>query len=142
MSKLNFNILALGRCSTQFRSEKMAAYGLKACHTSYLLNICANPGISQDKLSQLIYFNKSNVARQAAILEEQGFITRRPSATDKRVMELYPTEKALALLPELTAILQEWDAMLTQDLTQEEIETVNCVLDKMKEKAGKWMNEH
>ena len=142
MSKLNFNILALGRCSTQFRSEKMAAFGLKACHTSYLRNICANPGISQDKLAQRIYFNKSNVARQAAILEEQGYITRRPSATDKRVMELYPTEKALELLPQIDAILQEWDELLTDDLTPEEIETVNRVLDKMKQKAASWMNEH
>lgn len=142
MSKLNFNILALGRCSTQFRSEKMAAFGLKACHTSYLLNICDHPGISQDQLAQKIYFNKSNVARQAALLEEQGYITRQPSSTDKRVMELYPTEKAIALLPQINAIVREWNEMLTGDLSPEEVETVNRVLDKMKDKAGAWMNEH
>ena len=142
MSKLNSNILALGRCSTQFRSEKMAACGLKACHTSYLRNICDNPGISQDKLSQIIYFNKSNVARQCAILEELGYIARIPSATDKRVLELYPTDKALALLPHVLQIMQEWDELLTGDLTPEETETVNRVLDKMKQKAGNWMNEH
>lgn len=142
MSKLNDHILAITRCSAQFRSEKMAAYGLKACHTSYLMNICASPGISQDQLAQTIYINKSNVARQAAILEEQGYITRQPSATDKRVMELYPTDKALALLPDIKAILKQWDDMLTNDLTVEEVETVNRVLEKMKEKAGTWMNEH
>lgn len=142
MSKLNFNILAIARCSCQFRSERMAAYGLKACHTSYLVNICAHPGISQDKLAQIIYINKSNVARQSAFLEEQGYITRQPSSTDKRVMELYPTEKALALLPEVKAILQEWDDLLTVDLTPEELETVNRVVTQMKEKAGAWMNEH
>lgn len=142
MSKLNHNILAIGRCSTQFRSEKMAAYGLKACHTSYLRNICGNPGISQDKLAQIIYFNKSNVARQCAILEEQGYITRQPSSTDKRVLELYPTEKALELLPAINAILQEWDDMLTTDLTPEEMETVTLVLEKMKAKAGAWMETH
>lgn len=142
VSKLNSNILALGRSVTQFRSERMAAYGLKSCHISYLLNICANPGISQDKLAQFIFFNKSNVARQAAVLEEQGYITRQPSPTDKRVMELYPTQKALDLLPDIRQIMQEWDELLTGDLTPEEIETVNRVLDKMREKASAWMNEH
>ena len=142
MSKLNFNILAIGRCSTQFRSEKMAAHGLKACHTSYLRSICDHPGISQDKLAQIIYFNKSNVARQCAILEEQGFILRRPSATDKRVLELYPTQKALALMPAIRSILQEWDELLTCDLTPEEADTVNRVLELMKQKAGAWMNQH
>lgn len=142
MSELNYTILAIGRCSTQYRSEKMAAYGLKACHTSYLLNICSQPGISQDKLAQRIYFNKSNVARQCSILEEQGYITRRPSPTDKRVLELYPTDKALALLPRINAILQEWDSRLTEDLTPEEIDTVTRVLLKMKDKAADWMENH
>lgn len=142
MSKLTFAMLAISRCNSQFRTEKMAQYGLKACHTSYLLNICNHPGISQDKLAQRIYINKSNVARQAAVLEEAGYITRRPSQADKRVQELYPTEKALALLPQIKAILQEWSQLLTEDLTQEEIETVTAVLIKMRDKAGDWMENH
>lgn len=142
MSRLTFNILAIARCGTQFRSERMAVYGLKGCHISYFLRICSNPGISQDQLAQQIYINKSNVARQAAFLEEEGYITRTPSATDKRVLELYPTEKAIALLPQIRAILQEWDALLTDDLTPEEADTLVHILDRMKNKAGLWMNDH
>lgn len=142
MSKLNFDIIAIARCNSQYRSEKMAEYGLKGCHTSYLLNICNHPGISQEKLAQRIYINKSNVTRQAAFLEESGYILRRPSETDKRVVELYPTEKALALLPQIRAILGEWDEMLTAGLTPEEAEAVTAILDKMKQNAGEWMNEH
>lgn len=142
MSRLTFNIIALSRCSAQYRSEKMAAHGLKGCHISYLLHICHCPGISQDRLAQRIYINKSNVARQAAFLEEQGFITRRPCETDKRVLELYPTEKAQALLPEVHAILDQWSDFLSEDVTPEELETVNAVLDKMRQKAGSWMNVH
>lgn len=142
MSKLNYNILAIFRCGSQYRSEKMAQYDLKSCHTSYLLNICNHPGISQDKLAQRICINKSNVARQAAFLEEQGYIQRRPSPSDKRVLELYPTQKALALLPAVRDILHQWDDMLTQDLTDQEIETVTRILDKMKDRATAWMEEH
>ena len=139
MSELNYNILAIARCTTQLRSEKMTEWGLKAFHISYLLNICNYPGISQDKLAQLIYINKSNVARQAAFLEEQGYITRQSSATDKRVMELYPTEKATALVPQIREFLREWDSFLTEELTSEEIETVNHILSKMRQKAAGWM---
>lgn len=142
MAKINSNILAIARCNTQFRAERMAQFGLKGCHISYILHICGCPGISQDKLAQRIYINKSNVARQAAFLEEEGFITRTPSASDKRVLELYPTEKATALLPEIHAILQDWNRILTPDLTEEEIETVARVLEKMQDKAGAWMNDH
>ncbi len=142
MAMLNSNILAIARCCTQFRSERMAEFGLKGCHISYLLHVCACPGISQDKLAQRIYINKSNVARQAAWLEEEGFITRNPSPTDKRVLELYPTEKAKAMMPQVHAILDDWNQILTEDLTEDEIATVRRVLEKMQCKAGAWMEEH
>ena len=142
MSKLTFAILAIARCNVQFRGEKMAEFGLKSCHASYLLQICNHPGISQDQLAQRIYINKSNVARQAAFLEEEGYITRKPSASDKRVQELYPTEKATALLPQIHGILDEWSHLLTEGMTPEEIETVTKVLLKMQTTAGQWMQKH
>lgn len=139
MSQLNRQMLAIARCNTQYRSEMMAPHGLKACHTSYLMNICANPGISQDQLAQRILINKSNVARQVAVLEEEGYIRREPSSQDRRVMELYPTEKALALLPQIKQILMDWEKYITEDVTEEEVETVTRVLAKMKDKAALWM---
>ena len=139
MSQLNYNILAIARCTSQFRSEKMAEYGLKAFHISYLLNISNYPGISQDKLAQLICINKSNIARQAVILEEDGYIERRPSQSDKRVMELYPTEKTKALMPQIQSVLRQWETLLTEDLSEEELKLLVSILQRVKQKASDWM---
>lgn len=141
MSQINRKILAIARCDTQYRTEKMAPFGLKSCHTSYLMQICANPGITQDRLAQLIFINKSNVARQAAFLEEEGYIRREPSQADRRAMELYPTEKALALLPQIKTILTDWERCITEGVTQEEMEIVTRVLSRMKDKAAEWMSD-
>lgn len=142
MSKINRDISALSRCGAAYRNEKLAPFGLKACHTSYLIKICKDPGISQDKLAQSLFFNKSSVARQAAVLEEGGFIIRKPSPSDKRVMELYPTEKTLEIMPQIRQILQQWEHAMTDDLTPEEVETLSRILAKMKEKAAAWMEAH
>ena len=139
MSQINRKILAIARCDTQYRSEKMAPFGLKSCHTSYLMHICANPGISQDRLAQLVFINKSNVARQVAFLEEEGYLRRESSQSDRRVVELYPTDKALELLPQVQQILTDWERYITKDVTEEEIQTVTRVLAKMKDKAAAWM---
>lgn len=139
MSQMNSDILAVYRCGNQFRNEKMAEYGLKGIHIGYLTRICAQPGISQEGLAQKMYINKSTVTRQAAVLEETGFITRRPSEEDKRMLMLYPTEKALTLLPKLRQIVEQWDALITQDMTEEEIATVTEVLSRMRERAAGWM---
>ena len=142
MSKINRDITALFRCGATYRNEKLAPLGIKAVHTGYLLRISANPGISQDKLAQAMFLNKSSVARQAAALEEEGFIVRRPSPSDKRVMELYPTEKALAVLPQVRECLLQWEETMTEGLTEEEVETLSHLLGKMKEKAAAWMEAH
>lgn len=141
MSDIIRDITEIARCGAQYKVDTLSPMGLKGCHASYLSEICANPGISQDKLSQRICINKSNVARQAAILEEDGFIIRQPSASDKRVMELYPTEKTLELMPRITQIVDCWEQCLTQDLTEEEVQTVTAILERMKAKASKWMEE-
>lgn len=142
MSDIIRDITEIARCGAQYKVDTLSPMGLKGCHASYLSEICANPGISQDKLSQRICINKSNVARQAAILEEDGFIIRQPSASDKRVMELYPTEKTLELMPRITQIVDCWEQCMTQDLTEEEVQTVTAILERMKAKASKWMEEH
>ncbi len=135
MSNLTEDIQRIARCNAQFRTDRLAPYGLKGCHASYLREICANPGLSQDKLAQRICINKSNVARQAAALEEGGFILRRSSPSDKRVIELFPTEKTLALMPEVNAVLECSETYLTEGMSPEEFETVCRVLERMKQKA-------
>ena len=130
------------RCGMQYRNDNLEPFGLKSCHASYLLEICRNPGISQDMLARRICINKSNIARQIVVLEEGGFVERRSSQEDKRVMELYPTEKTLELLPELRKVLGSWSRYLTQDLSEEEIELLAKMLDSMRERAAQWMEEN
>ena len=142
MTQLIRDITEITRAGAEYKTAALAPYGLKGCHASYLAEICANPGISKDRLAQRICINKSNVARQAAILEEEGFIARKPSQADKRVMELYPTEKTLTLMPEITDILNKWEDFLLADLSDTEVEQVHSVLQRMRDKASGWMEAH
>lgn len=139
MSQIIKDMTEITRCGSQYRLDYLSPMGLKACHASYLTEICAQPGISQDKLARIICINKSNVARQAAVLEEEGFITRQPSPTDKRVMELYPTQKAHELLPQISDILKCWENCITHDLTEGEKALLSELLAKMKLRAAGYM---
>ena len=81
MSLLMGELDSIARCAAQYRSERLAALGLKSCHASYLMGICDCPGISQEQLARRIYQNKSSVARQLAVLEEAGFAIRQPGCS-------------------------------------------------------------
>ena len=130
------------RCGMQYRNERLAPFGLKSSHASYLLEIYRSPGISQDGLAKRICFNKSNIARQIAVLEEDGFVQRKPSQDDKRIMELYPTEKTLELMPQIRQVLRDWRCYLMEGLSQEEKEVLDKALESMRQRAGAWVEEN
>ncbi len=129
------------RCMNQYRTELLAPMALKSCHASYLLEICACPGISQEQLARRIYINKSNVARQLAILEENGYVTRRPGEEDRRVMRVYPTEKAQAALPRIQEIMGNWEEAVAVGLTEAEREKLSALLEDMTRRASALLEE-
>ena len=130
-------ISELSRSRAQYVTDRMLPYEMKVCHAMNLTAICKQPGISQDTLARQRQADKSSIARQAATLEEEGFITRISCNDDKRVLRLYPTEKALSLLPAITEVLANWENRLTQDLTAEEKEQLIRLLLRMKQNASK-----
>lgn len=123
------------RCAAIYRSERLAAEGLNGYQHTYILNICREPGISQERLAARIYVNKSNVTRQLALLEQNGFVERRPSENDKRVMEVFPTEKAHAVYPRVREVLVEWNAGLLEQFTPEEQKLLSAMMERVMGKA-------
>lgn len=123
------------RCQAQYRAGYMEQFGLKSCHANYLLTLCAEPGISQEQLARRVYANKSNIARQLAVLEEAGYVRRESDGSDRRVMRVYPTEKAQSLLPLIEEKQAVWDACVTGFLSAEELEQARYLLEAMKHQA-------
>lgn len=140
MSSFTKNITTIARCANQFRADRLEGTGLRGGQHSLITNLCRQPGISQEQLSKLTYINKSNVARQLAQLEEAGFVTREYSATDKRVIRVYPTEKAQALFSQIIDIHQAWREYLTESFSEEEIELFSALLDRVAERAKEYVD--
>jgi DNA-binding MarR family transcriptional regulator len=139
MPDLMHHITDIARCAALYRQEELASLGLKSCHASYLDVVCTCPGITQDQLARRIFINKSNVARQLAVLEEDGFVERRPSPEDKRAVQVFPTQKARDCMPEITRIFRCWESFVAQNLCEEERKTLVCMLEKLKSRSADWM---
>lgn len=123
------------RCAILYRNDKLEQEGLNGYQHTYILKICQNPGISQEQLAQMIYINKSNVTRQLALLEQNGFITRNPSEKDKRVMQVFPTQKALDIYPSVHKLLVQWNDYLVEDFTEEECHQLHSLMERVMNKA-------
>lgn len=141
MPSISRYINVISRCGNMFRNERLKGSDLGTSHHTYLFTICRNPGISQDKLAKMIYINKSNVTRNLAVLEKNGYIERRPSDIDKRVMLVYPTPKAEAVLPQLRQIMRDWNDLVAADFTEEELEQLRSMLARIASRAMGYADE-
>lgn len=130
MRKMNI----ISRCEANYRTEK-STVGLAGVYHSYVLAICKNPGLPQEKLVQYLCINKSNVTRHLAHLELEGYVERRTSESDKRETLVFPTQKMLDILPEVKAITIDWNSRLAEGIAEDELKLFHEILDKMLNKA-------
>ncbi len=135
MDSLMRSINRTYRCSIRYYSEQMKTDGISGHQHIYIFQICRHPGISQEQLSQRIAVNKSTVTRQLSSLEQNGFITRRSSREDKRILQVFPTEKAEALYPKVLELMRGWNQLLVDDFSEEEKEQLLSMMQRVQMKA-------
>ena len=140
MPKLMRQINMISRIATVYRDDRLKDSDLGACHHTYILTICRNPGISQDKLAQKIFINRSNVTRQLSYLEEKGYVERKQSPTDKRVQLVYPTEKAMEALPFVREIVGDWNDYITEGFSEDELDCLSDMLGRILANAKQHAN--
>ncbi len=128
MPSINYYLSALGRCGGTFRSARMSGTGVGPHDQSYLFYICRHPGESQEEVGRALCAHKSHVTRHLVHLEKQGYITRTPCTEDRRVMRVYPTQRAEDILPRLREVGCEWRSILCADFTEEEKNTFEQLL--------------
>ena len=126
------------RVGKLYRNARLSEIGLEGSDQPFLLTLCREPGISQDQLAKEIYIDKSAVARKLAALEKNGYVRRESDPDDKRVLRVYPTEKATALQPAIGVTLADWNELITKGFSEEEKETLETLLIRVMENAMAW----
>ena len=135
MARIMRNVGEIWRCANLYRTEEYEALGIGSYQDSYIVDICAHPGVTQEQLSKIMYVHKSNVARQVSSLEEKGFVERRPDPADRRNLLVYPTQKAVAVLDKIRAVHAQWRERLLEGFSEEERAAIGVYLERLAENA-------
>ena len=135
MPKFMKTLNNISRSQAIYRHSKISAQDLQSGHYAYCLAICRQPGRSQEELARELCVNKSTVARNLNYLEENGYISRQSLPNDKRQFSVHPTEKLLAVLPQIRNASQQWVNLLSEGIPQEELEVFDRVLQRMEARA-------
>ena len=93
------------------------------------------PGISADEVCRRTKIEKSVVSRAVARLIKRHLINRDMDEKDRRRSILRLSETGLSVYDEVMPIARDYEAKLLADLTAEELETFNAMIDKLMAKA-------
>ena len=141
MSKFMKMLNNISRSQAIYRHSKVSAEDLQSGHYAFVLAICREPGRSQEELARELCVNKSTVARNFNFLEEKAYISRKSLPNDKRQFAVYPTNKMLAVLPEIKQASAEWMTLLSAGIPEEELSIFDSVLERMQERAREIIEE-
>ena len=72
------------RHTKMYLDKKLEPLGLNSSQHMFVIKICQEPGISQEKMFSYFYLHPSNITRVIAALEKQGFLIRETNPADKR----------------------------------------------------------
>ena len=125
----------ISRSQSVYRHSRISASDLNSGHYSFVLAICREPGRSQEELARELCLNKSTVARALTSLETNGYILRTPLPNDKRQFSVHPTEKMLGVLPEVRKASAEWRDLLSEEISESDMQIFYSVLERMEERA-------
>ncbi len=97
----------------------------------YLVRICENPGIIQEKLAEMIKVDRTTTARAIKKLESNGMIERLEDPDNKQIKKLYPTKKGAEIYPFIIRENNYSNAVALNGLSDEEAKQLEYLLNKV-----------
>ena len=123
-----------GQC---YLGKKLEGYNIGSGQYGILMILCRNGGISQEELSFELEIDKGSIAKSVKKLEDEGYIQRSTDQDDKRAYKVFPTQKAFDVMPVLREAIDNWEDIITSDLSEHEKEIIEQLLCKMANQACK-----
>jgi len=103
----------------------------------YLVRICENPGIIQEKLAEMIKVDRTTAARAIKKLEMKGFIERRDDEHNKKIKKLFPTEKGNEVFPFIKRENDYSNCVALEGFSEGEAETIFNLLQRVRKNVEK-----
>lgn len=126
-------IVASGRAIKVHNLELYSKNNFEITPEQYIvLNILKDDeNLSQNRLCELLYKDKSNMTRLISVLEEKGLITKETSENTKQANVIKITDKGRKLRAEITPVMSESRKNYLKDISQDDMYACIKVLSQI-----------
>ena len=124
---------AVARCVQSLSDANFKKLALQRGQFVFLTRICESPGLHLLELSHLLKVDKATVTKAVQNLEAEGYVRKEQNQTDKRMVHLFPTERAQEVYPELIAEENRYLACCFTGMTKEEQALAETLIERIRE---------
>lgn len=111
--------------------KQVEPYNLQKHQFKVLVELYLKEGICQEDLVDSLKLRKADVAKAIKKLIDIGYVRKEKDSKDKRIHHLYVTEKGLEIKNHIISILSESSNILSQNISNEELEITKKVMKQM-----------
>ncbi len=139
MAEILRGIGMIARALDSIANIEFKEYDLTRGQYLYLIRICENPGIIQEKLAEMIKVDRTTASRAIKKLEANGFIEKRADAANRKIKRIFPTEKGKAISPNISRENEHSERVALQGLSEEEATVLSGLLQTVRKNVeGDW----
>ncbi|MEU9126189.1 MarR family winged helix-turn-helix transcriptional regulator [Streptomyces sp. NPDC048506] len=139
---LSHAVFRTARLHRAAAAHLLRSTGLYTGQELLMMHLWENGPQTQTELVRLLDAEPSTVTRMVKRLEQGGFVRRRPSSTDRRVMTVEATTASQALRRQVESAWQELERTTVDGLTDAERDALTALLRKVEDNLshalGSW----
>jgi DNA-binding MarR family transcriptional regulator len=132
MKEILREIGMIARALDSISNIEFKEYNLTKGQYLYLVRICENPGIIQEKLAEMIKVDRTTAARAIKKLEMNGFIKKMDDDHNKKIKKLFPTEKGKEVFPVIKRENDHSNSVALAGFSEKEAETIFHLLQRIR----------
>lgn len=137
MKEILREIGMIARALDSISNIEFKEYDLTKGQYLYLVRICENPGIIQEKVAEMIKVDRTTASRAIKKLEMNGFIEKRDDKHNQKIKKLFPTEKGKNVYPFIKSENDYSDIVALEGFSEREVETIFNLLQRVRKNIEK-----
>ena len=132
MKEILREIGMIARALDSISNIEFKEYNLTKGQYLYIVRICENPGIIQEKLAEMIKVDRTTAARAIKKLEMNGFIEKKGDEHNKKIKKLFPTDKGKRVYPFIKRENDHSNSVALAGFSEREVENIFHLLQRVR----------
>lgn len=133
------NMSIIVRCCRIFAERKLKEFDLSFGEQVIIMFLSTHENVNQDTISKTYMIDKGMIAKTLNRLEQKGFVMRKQNPDNRRENIISLTQKGREILNNMGLILKEWNEILYEGMSREDIACVKRLTGKMAENVSNYL---